>query len=111
VALANGGVARVLPAGSGAAFDERVRVGDLNLDTMTFPTALELQQAADAGDLMVSSVGSDPDGDGLVNALLAFGSRSIGIRDADGAPLWETGQRLVGRAAELDPSASAPRRP
>ena len=104
VALANGGMARVLPPGAGAGFDERVRVGDLNLDTMTFPTALQLQQAADAGDLLVSSVGSDPDGDGLVNALLAFGSRSIGVRDADGEPLWQTGQTLVGRAAELDPS-------
>ncbi|MGB0330241.1 MAG: choice-of-anchor I domain-containing protein, partial [Planctomycetota bacterium] len=105
VALANGGMARVLPPGAGVGFDERVRVGDLNLDTMTFPTALALQQGAEAGDLLVSSVGSDPDGDGLVNALLAFGSRSIGVRGADGAPLWETGQRLVGRAAELDSSA------
>lgn len=105
VALANGGMARVLPPGAGAGFDERVRVGDLNLDTLTFPGALQLQQAADAGDLLVSTVGSDPDGDGLTNALLAFGARSVGIRDADGQELWATGQRLVGRAAELDPAA------
>ncbi len=103
VALANGGMARVLPGGAGAGFDERERVMDLTLDTLTFPGTLQLQQPDVAGDLMVSTVGADPDEDGLVNALLSFGARSIAVRDAEGAELWSSGQRLVARAAELDP--------
>mgnify|MGYP001038364185 CR=1 FL=1 len=104
LALANGGLARVIPAGTGAGSDERERVMDLTLDTQTFLNALELQQPDEAGDLMVSTVGADPDGDGLVNSLLSFGARSIAVRDAAGAELWSSGQRLAGRAAELDPA-------
>ena len=105
VALANGGLARVTPGagGTGAGYDERERVADLTLDTLAFPGALQLQQPQEAGDLLVSTVGSDPDQDGLTNSLLAFGARSIGIRDAEGAEVWTSGQRLVGRAAALDP--------
>ncbi|MGD2018829.1 MAG: esterase-like activity of phytase family protein [Planctomycetota bacterium] len=105
LALANGGFARVLPGGAGAGFDERVRVGDLVLDTLVFPGATQLQQPDEAGDLLVSSLGADPDGDGLVDRLLAFGARSVGLRDAAGADLWSSGERLAGRAAALDPAA------
>ncbi|MDG1985393.1 MAG: esterase-like activity of phytase family protein [Planctomycetota bacterium] len=105
LALANGGLARVLPPGEGAGFDEREAVQGLTLDTMTFPGALQLQQPDQAGDLMVSTVGNDPDGDGLTDRLLAFGARSIGLRDADGSEIWSSGQRLAARAAALDPAA------
>ena len=67
--------------------------------------ATQLQQPDEAGDLMVSSLGADPDGDGLVDRLLAFGARSVGLRDATGADLWSSGERLAGRAAALDPAA------
>ena len=106
LALANGGLARVVPGGPGGpAFDERLRVGDLTLDTQVFPGALGLQQPEQAGDLQVSSIGSDGDGDGLVDRLLAFGARSVGVRDASGVEVWSSGESLVRRTATLDPAA------
>ncbi|MEM9380134.1 MAG: hypothetical protein AAGB93_09330 [Planctomycetota bacterium] len=100
LALANGGHPRVLPSGGPPPFDERRRVGDLTLDTTVFPGAAALQQPEVAGDLRVSSLGSDENGDMLVELLQAFGSRSIAVHDGAGAPLWSSGERLVARAAE-----------
>ncbi|MEM9800756.1 MAG: esterase-like activity of phytase family protein [Planctomycetota bacterium] len=106
VVLANGGLARLLPSdGVLPSFDERARVRDLSLDTTVFPNAASLQTPPVAGDLFVSELDADLDGNGFVDRLQAFGARSIGVRDAGGAPLWSSGERLVARAALESPAA------
>ncbi|MEM1448853.1 MAG: hypothetical protein AAGI22_07055 [Planctomycetota bacterium] len=100
IAYAGGGFPRVLPSGGGPPpFDERRRVRDLTLDTLVFPGAAALQQPDVAGDLFVSDLGADSNGNMLVDRLQSFGARSIGVLDGAAAPLWSSGERLVARAA------------
>jgi 2',3'-cyclic-nucleotide 2'-phosphodiesterase/3'-nucleotidase/5'-nucleotidase len=88
-------------------FDEVVRVGDLTLDPTRFPHAAWLQRDANLGRLQVSRIGADPDGDGDVDRLLAFGARSFSIRRTDGRLLHDSGdalERLTARDAVYAPA-------
>ncbi|MCQ8205467.1 alkaline phosphatase, partial [Vibrio parahaemolyticus] len=76
--LANEGLPRTY-----AGFDETARVADLALDPQVFPNAAVLQRDERLGRLQVTTVGADPDGDGKVERLRAFGGRSFSIRRAD----------------------------
>lgn len=108
VFTANGGLARVLDdPGAGVPFDERVRVEGLLLDTSVFTGTPNVQDPAIAGNLLVSTVGSDVNGDGLVDRLLAFGGRSISLRERAGGEVWRSGLSLVSRAQELRPERVA----
>ena len=103
---ADGGFARVLePLGGGSPFDERLTVGGLLLDTSIFTDPAGLQDPASAGNLRVSSVGSDANSDGLVDGLFAFGGRSISARDRLGRQLWQSSFALEQRAFEVSPAA------
>ncbi len=56
-----------------AGFREDARVADLRLDPTIFPDRVELQQLDRLGRLSVSTVDADPDGDGDIDHLRAFG--------------------------------------
>ena len=76
------------------AFAEEERVGDLVLDWSVFPDAAELQKEENLGRLTVTTAGSDADGDGLVDRILAFGGRSFSIWTADGELVFDSGSAL-----------------
>ncbi len=105
---ANGGLARVLedPMG-GNPYDERARLGGLLLDTNVFTQAAQIQDPANAGELRVSLLGSDANDDMLVDRLLAFGGRSISLRDSVGREVWRSGRSLERRAHEERPDRVA----
>lgn len=104
VAAAQGGLPRVLASPGGPPpFDERARVGDLTLDTLVFPNAAVIQMPAVIGDLEVSTLGADANGDMQVERLYAFGSRSVAMFDADGAREWRSGGGLVLRSLASSP--------
>lgn len=72
-------------------FSEEERVKDLDLD----PSLAGLDGDADLGRLTVSTVGADPDGDGDVDRLRAFGSRSFSIwRANDLRQVYDSGDEL-----------------
>jgi hypothetical protein len=88
-------------------FDEVVRVHGLVLDPQRYPHAAWLQQDANLGRLQVSKVGADPDGDGDVDRLLAFGARSFSIRRTGGARVFDSGdelERITARDAVYAPA-------
>lgn len=62
-------------------FVEARRVGSLTLDPAAFPDAAALQNNAALGRLNVSTATGDLDGDGDIDELHAFGSRSFSIWD------------------------------
>jgi DNA-binding beta-propeller fold protein YncE len=72
-------------------FEEEARVKDLDLDPDAFPDADDLQDDDAIGRLTVTTTLGDADGDGLFEALYAFGSRSFSIRDEDGALVFDSG--------------------
>ena len=103
---ADGGFARVLePLGAGSVFDERLIVGGLLLDTNVFTNPAVVQDPERSGNLRVSSIGSDANSDGLVDRLLAFGGRSISVRDRLGRQTWQSTRALEQRAFEESPDA------
>ena len=104
VVTANGGRARVLPDSTGGpGYDERIRAGSQVLDTMVFPNASTWRRDPFGGDLTVSLLDSDRDGDGLVDRLAIFGGRSLSVADADLAVRWTSAADLIDRAREARP--------
>jgi DNA-binding beta-propeller fold protein YncE len=76
-------------------FSEEADVADLELDAEAFPNAAMRQTEAELGDLQVTNVRGDTDGDGDFDALFAFGARSFSIRDADtGELVFDSGNAL-----------------
>lgn len=93
------GTTFLLTANEGDARDytglkEEKAVKDLTLDPTVFPNAATLQLEPALGRLTVSTVGADTDTDGDVDRLLAYGGRSMSVWSADGALLWDSGDRL-----------------
>jgi DNA-binding beta-propeller fold protein YncE len=68
-------------------FADEVQVADLQLDA-------SLQVDDSLQRLKVCSVGGDTDGDGDVDRLLAFGTRSVAIWDAEGKLVYDSGDAL-----------------
>ena len=75
-------------------FSEEIRVGAATLDPTLFPNAVTLQNAANLGRLTVSRTTSDKDGDGDLDRLEAFGTRSFSIWDAQGKQVFDSGDQL-----------------
>ncbi|MGC9417981.1 MAG: ExeM/NucH family extracellular endonuclease [Rhodovulum sp.] len=78
-------------ANEGDARDEDVRVEDLVLDPTAFPNAAELQLEENLGRLEVPGNIGDTDGDGDIDVLYSYGSRSFTIYDADGNVVYDSG--------------------
>jgi hypothetical protein len=83
--------------------DEEARISSQDLDPAVFPDAAALQAPEVLGRLGVSVPSSDVDGDGDLDRLWAFGSRSVSIFDAQGALVWDSGDAMEQTTAQLFP--------
>jgi hypothetical protein len=70
--------------------EDEERVKKLTLDPVVFPNAAELQRDEVLGRLKVTLVDSDPDQDGDVEILLAYGARSFSIWNDAGAQVYDS---------------------
>jgi hypothetical protein len=76
-----------------AAYAEPLRLGNSRyvLDPTVFPNASALKANAALGRLNVTTASGDTDGDGDFDRIDVFGGRSVSIRDASGALVWDSG--------------------
>ncbi|GGL12822.1 hypothetical protein Sme01_20580 [Sphaerisporangium melleum] len=72
---------------------DEVRVKNLTLSAQAFPNAAELKKDAELGRLTVAA-DSPKDASGAYTELYAFGGRSISVRSATGALVWDSGDEL-----------------
>ncbi|MEL6129735.1 MAG: choice-of-anchor I family protein [Cyanobacteria bacterium J06554_1] len=72
-------------------FSEEERVKDLVLDPTAYPNADELQQDENLGRLKTTNTLGDTDGDGDVDQIYSYGSRSFSIWDAEGNLVFDSG--------------------
>ncbi len=82
---------------------DEIRVGKAKLDPEKFPNAAELQKKKNLGRLKVVKDLSDPDGDGDLDRLVAFGGRSFSIYTSDGKQVFDSGDVFEKKLAELYP--------
>ena len=75
-------------------FSEEARVKDLTLDTNKFPNAAMLQEDANLGRLKTTTANGDLDGDGDVDRIYSYGSRSFTIRDKFGNIVFDSSSAL-----------------
>jgi hypothetical protein len=87
-----------------AGYEEEARVGSSGyvLDPTVFPNAAALKSNAALGRLTVSTATGDTDGDGDFDRIDVFGGRSVSIRDAQGALVWDSGDLFERLSASLD---------
>ena len=93
----------IVTANEGDSRDEVADVIDLELDPTAFPNAAELQLPEELGNLEVSTIDGDLDGDGDFDQLFAYGSRSFSIRDSNGNIVFDSGDDFEQITAELVP--------
>lgn len=93
----------VVTANEGDSRDEVADVIDIELDPTAFPNAAELQLPEELGNLEVSTIDGDLDGDGDFDQLFAYGSRSFSIRDSNGNIVFDSGDDFETITAELVP--------
>ena len=86
-------------------WNEETRVGDLALDPTAFPKARDLQRDRNLGRLKTTAILGDDDGDGDHDRIFAFGGRSFSILDRDGNTVFESGDWIEKRLAELLPDS------
>lgn len=85
-------------------FEEEARLKDLDLDPTVFPDADDLQDDDFIGRLTVTTTLGDADGDGLYEAVYAFGGRSFSIWAADGTLAFDSGDAFEQITAEAYPT-------
>lgn len=93
----------IVTANEGDSRDEVADVIDIELDPTAFPNAVELQLPEVLGNLEVSTIDGDLDGDGDFDQLFAYGSRSFSIRDSNGNIVFDSGDDFEQITAELVP--------
>ena len=103
------GITYILSANEGDArdytgFSEVARIKDLILDPTIFPNAAMLQTDDQIGRLHASTVSGDTDGDGDIDQIHVFGTRSFSIWNSDGGLVWDSGDAFEQKLAELDPA-------
>lgn len=102
IATANEGDARVDFTGDATTRDD-IRVSDLG--KTGYPLYEGPALDATLNNLRISRVDGDTDGNGAINVVTTFGTRSISIRDADtGALVWDSGSFLETKIGAEDPS-------
>ncbi len=74
-----------------AAFEEEVDAIEQTLDADAFPNAEELQTDIALGNLEVSNINADTDGDGDFDVLYALGARSFSIWNSAGELVYDSG--------------------
>ena len=79
---------------TGFAEESRVGAATYVLDPVKFPNATSLKQNGNLGRLTVTKATGDTDGDGDVDRIEAFGSRSFSIWDASGKQIFDSGDQL-----------------
>jgi hypothetical protein len=97
--LANEGDAREYDG-----FVEESRVGSVSLDSTVFPNAATLKASANLGRLKLTTAQGDVDKDGDFDTIFTFGGRSFSIRNAAGALLWDSGDRIEQITAAAAPA-------
>lgn len=84
-------------------FSEETRVGKLNLDADAFPVADYFQEDAQLGRLKTTTTLGDIDGDGDFDEIYAYGARSFSIWTPEGKMIYDSGDLLEQKVAELEP--------
>ncbi|WP_158222642.1 choice-of-anchor I family protein [Rhodopirellula sp. MGV] len=102
-AIANyvsGGSVYFITANEGDARDaEETDIQSVTLDPTMFPNAEALQDAAAAGELEITNLMGDADGDGDFDALYSYGGRSFSIWNEAGDLVFDSGD-LLARATD-----------
>jgi LVIVD repeat len=85
---------------------DEAKIKDLVLDPTAFPDA-DLQKKKNLGNLRVivePSALADGDGDGDIDKLVSYGTRSFTIWNADGSLKWDSGDQIEQKIKELLPA-------
>jgi predicted extracellular nuclease/2',3'-cyclic-nucleotide 2'-phosphodiesterase (5'-nucleotidase family) len=83
--------------------DERVKDDSVVLDPTAFPDADALKQDEVLGRYQISTIDGDIDGDGDLDLLFGYGSRSFSIFDENGNKVFDSGAQFERIIAELRP--------
>uniref|UniRef100_UPI0025B88805 choice-of-anchor I family protein n=1 Tax=Luteitalea sp. TaxID=2004800 RepID=UPI0025B88805 len=75
-------------------YTDQVRLSNVVLNPGVFPNAAALSNNVNLGRLAVSAIDGDTDGDGLVEEVFSFGSRSFTVFDAGGRVMFESGAQF-----------------
>jgi hypothetical protein len=97
--LANEGDAREY-----AGYGDLTTVAAAPLDPIAFPNATWLKANSRLGRLQIVKDQGDLDGDGDLDELRAFGSRSFTVRDANGGLVWDSGPLMEQITAAVFPT-------
>jgi YVTN family beta-propeller protein len=87
-------------------FTDEIRAGssDYVLDPVVFPNAAALKNSAVLGRLRVSVTDGDLDGDGDIDRITTFGTRSFSIRDTSGNLVYDSGNQFERLTAAAVPT-------
>lgn len=86
-------------------YSEETRIGSMALDPAVFPAAeaTELKKSAQLGRLKATTAHGDTAGNKVFKELYTFGTRSFSIRDSAGNLVWDSGDFIENKTAELNP--------
>ena len=78
------------------AYSEEVRLDDLDLDDTVFPDEDDLLDKEALGRLKTTTANNcgDSDGDGDLDFICSYGTRSFSIWDSNGALVWDSGDSI-----------------
>jgi DNA-binding beta-propeller fold protein YncE len=82
---------------------EDARVAELRLDPTAFPDAREIQRPENLGQLRITRLEGDTDGDGDYDRLYTLGTRSVAIWSEDGRPVFDSGDDFERKTAAAVP--------
>jgi hypothetical protein len=86
------------------AYSEEARLKDVTLDPTAFPNAATLQQNENGGRINITTSQGDTDGDGDFDEIYTYGARSFSIWNDAGNLVFDSGDELEQKIAELAPN-------